>query len=151
MPDARPGGPDLTKVPTATPGPRTQEGPAAPPIWRAFRLTRPADGRRQQHLTATVTATVDACAGVGGLAARYDEDHGSPWGRAAQSSPHAHLAGLAQTWQATVPAGEVGLRMEMARPRSGFTLAAAGGDRIGLVAGGTVLAELDGRYWTAET
>jgi beta-xylosidase len=32
-------------------------------------------GRRQRHLTATVSTTVDASSGTGGLAARYDEDH----------------------------------------------------------------------------
>ena len=32
-------------------------------------------GRRQRHLTATVSATVDASGGTGGLAARYDEHH----------------------------------------------------------------------------
>jgi hypothetical protein len=30
-------------------------------------------GRRQRHLTATASTTVDASAGVGGLAVRYDE------------------------------------------------------------------------------
>ena len=32
-------------------------------------------GRRQRHLTATVSTRVDASAGAGGLAARYDEQH----------------------------------------------------------------------------
>lgn len=109
-------------------------------------------GRRQRHLTATVTATADASAGAGGLAARYDEDH---WfaleARGTVVTAIARLAGLTQTWQATVPAGEVELRLEMAPPPSGFSPEAAGGDRIRLLAGGVVLAELDGRYWSAET
>ena len=41
--------------------------------------------------------------------------------------------------------------MEMSPPSVDFTRAALGGDRIRLLAGGAFLAELDGRYWTAET
>jgi hypothetical protein len=41
--------------------------------------------------------------------------------------------------------------MEMTRPASTFDSAALGGDRIRLLAGGALVAELDGRYWTAET
>jgi xylan 1,4-beta-xylosidase len=110
-------------------------------------------GRRQRHLTATVSATVDASGGTGGLAARYDEEH---WicleacGTAVTA--RAHIAGLTQSWQVAVPAGDVELRMEMTPPpRTGFHTAAMGGDRIRLLAGDTLLAELDGRYWTAET
>jgi xylan 1,4-beta-xylosidase len=109
-------------------------------------------GRRQRHLTMAVSTTIDASAGTGGLALRYDEQH---WvaleacGRAVTA--RAQLAGLAQTWSADVPAGEVELRIEAAPAARGFTPAALGGDRIRLVAGGTLLAELDGRYWTAET
>jgi hypothetical protein len=100
-----------------------------------------------------VSTTVDASAGAGGLAARYDEDH---WFalevRGTVVTARARVAGLAQTWQATVPAGAVELRMEMSPPPASFAQAAAlGGDRIRLLAGGTLLAELDGRYWTAET
>ena len=109
-------------------------------------------GRRQRHLSATVSATVDASGGAGGLAARYDEDH---WfcleARGTVVTARAHLAGLAQAWQVTVPAGDVELRMEMSPPPGGFNPAAMGGDRIRLLAAGTLLAELDGRYWTAET
>ncbi len=110
-------------------------------------------GRRQRHLTATVSTTVDASAGAGGLAARYDEDH---WicleARGTAVTARAHVAGLAQSWQATVPAGDVELRIEMTPPPpAGFDGAAMGGDRIRLLAAGTLVAELDGRYWTAET
>ena len=41
--------------------------------------------------------------------------------------------------------------MELTLPASTFDSAALGGDRIRLLAGGTLVAELDGRYWTAET
>jgi beta-xylosidase len=110
-------------------------------------------GRRQRHLTATVSTTVDASGGTGGLAARYDEDH---WfcleARGTVVTARAHVAGLTQSWQAEVPAGDVELAMEMTPPPSaGFSSAALGGDRIRLLAAGTLVAELDGRYWTAET
>jgi xylan 1,4-beta-xylosidase len=109
-------------------------------------------GRRQRHLTATVSITVDASGGVGGLAARYDEHH---WFclevRGSVVTARAQVAGLAQAWQATVPTGDVELRMEMSPPAASFDSAALGGDRIRLVAAGTLVAELDGRYWTAET
>ncbi len=109
-------------------------------------------GRRQRHLSAVVSVTVDAADGAGGLAARYDEDH---WvaleARGPVVTARARLAGLEQAWQATVAPGEVELRMELSPPPDGFTPAALGGDRIRLLAGGTLLAELDGRYWSAET
>jgi hypothetical protein len=113
-------------------------------------------GRRQLHLTANVSATIDASAGSGGLAARYDEDHyicleARGEADATIVTARAQVAGLTQTWQATVPAGEVALRMEMAPAEPGFNSAAMGGDRIRLLAGDTLLTELDGRYWTAET
>ena len=109
-------------------------------------------GRRQRHLSATVSTTVDASGGAGGLAVRYDEDS---WfcleARGTVVTARAQLAGLAQTWSATVPAGEVELRMELSPPPVGLTPAAMGGDRIRLLAAGTLITELDGRYWTAET
>jgi beta-xylosidase len=109
-------------------------------------------GRRQRHLTAVVSAVVDASGGTGGLAARYNEHH---WfglevcGTAVTA--RAHVAGLAQAWEVTVPAGDVELRMEMTLPAATFDSAALGGDRIRLLAGSTLVTELDGRYWTAET
>lgn len=109
-------------------------------------------GRRQRHLTTTVSTRVDASAGVGGLAVRYDEDH---WfaleARAGTVTARAHLAGLAQSWPVDVPAGEVELRIETAPAPVGLTSEAMGGDRIRLLAGDRLLVELDGRYWTAET
>jgi xylan 1,4-beta-xylosidase len=109
-------------------------------------------GRRQRHLTATVSATIDASGGAGGLAARYDEDH---WvaleARGTIVTVRARVAGLEQTWQVTVPTADVELRMEMSPPPTGFNSAAMGGDRIRLLASSRLVAELDGRYWTAET
>jgi hypothetical protein len=113
-------------------------------------------GRRQLHLTASVSTTVDASAGSGGLAARYDEDNyisleARTEGAATLVTARAQLAGLGQSWQATLPAGDIELRIEMAPAEPGFTAAAMGGDRIRLFAGDTLVTELDGRYWTAET
>ena len=109
-------------------------------------------GRRQRHLSAVVSATLDASAGAGGLAARYDEDN---WfaleARGPVVTARAHLGGIEQAWQGVVPDGSVELRIELSPPPAGFGAAALGGDRIRLLAGGTLLAELDGRYWSAET
>jgi xylan 1,4-beta-xylosidase len=109
-------------------------------------------GRRQRHLSAVVSARVDASAGAGGLAARYDEDH---WfaleARGPVVTARARLGGLEQTWQLTVSGAEVELRMELNPPPAGFGPAALGGDQIRLLAGGALLTELDGRYWSAET
>jgi xylan 1,4-beta-xylosidase len=109
-------------------------------------------GRRQRHHWATISTTVDASGGTGGLAARYDEDH---WialeARGTVVTARAQVAGLAQAWQITVPGGDVELCMEMTLPSAGFDFVAMGGDRIRLLAGGTLVTELDGRYWTSET
>jgi xylan 1,4-beta-xylosidase len=109
-------------------------------------------GRRQRHHRAVVSTTVDASGGAGGLAARYDENH---WicleARGTVVTARAQVAGLAQTWQITVPAADLELRMEMTLPSAGFNFVAMGGDRIRLLAGGTLVTELDGRYWTSET
>jgi beta-xylosidase len=117
-------------------------------------------GRRQRHLTATVSTRVDTTAGVGGLAARYDENH---WfaleartdGDGTTVTARARVAGLGQDWSTSLPTGEVELRVEMTPPAVGFSAEALGGDRIRLIAasGGDehVLTELDGRFWTAET
>ena len=117
-------------------------------------------GRRQRHLTSTVCTTVDASAGVGGLGFRYDEHHhvalearGS--GDSTVVTARASVAGLRQSWEATIAGAEVELRIETAPPAGGFTAESMGGDRVQLVASGRegaiVLTELDGRYWTAET
>jgi xylan 1,4-beta-xylosidase len=117
-------------------------------------------GRRQRHLTATVSTRVDASAGTGGLAARYDEKH---WFAleahtdegATTVTALARVAGMAQEWTVNLPSAEVELRVEMAPPPGGFASESMGGDRIRLVAGAggqdVLLTELDGRFWTAET
>jgi len=112
-------------------------------------------GRRQRHLTATLSARVDASGGRGGLAARHDETH---WfaieaeddGTATTVTARASLAGIEHTWSAALPGGGIDLRIELERPPEGFVPAAAGGGIVRLVAAGTVLAEFDGRYWSFE-
>jgi beta-xylosidase len=116
-------------------------------------------GRRQRHMSATISARVDASAGSGGLIARHAETH---WfgleargdGAATSVTARASLAGLERTWSAEFPAGEVELRIELLRPPTGFVPAAAGGGTVRLVAAGAgqeiVLAEFDGRYWSFE-
>ncbi|NYJ07210.1 glycoside hydrolase family 43 protein [Petropleomorpha daqingensis] len=117
-------------------------------------------GRRQRHLSATVTARVDATVGVGGLAARHDERH---WfalevrteGSAAVVTARAALSGFERTWEATLPAGEVELAIELRQPSRDIRAMWTGGDHIRLCAAASgrrvVLAELDGRYWSFET
>ncbi|ROR46545.1 glycoside hydrolase family 43 protein [Kitasatospora cineracea] len=108
-------------------------------------------GRRQRHLNATVATTVALSAGTGGLAARYDEHH--HFGLAVSTAAGTTLvtawgavAGLRQEWCQTYSAGPVELVIEIRTP----TGPAAVSDRIRLLANGTLLAELDGRHWTAE-
>jgi hypothetical protein len=107
-----------------------------------------------------VSTRVDASAGTGGLAARYDEKH---WFAleartnegATTVTALARVAGMAQEWTVSLSSGEVELRVEMSPPAGGFGSESFGGDRIRLVAraGGddVLLTELDGRFWTAET
>lgn len=118
-------------------------------------------GRRQSHLTASVTTRVDAGAGVGGLAARHDQEH---WfalevrsdGTTNTVTARAALVGFVHTWEVTLPAGQVELRIELQRPTTDIGALWLGGDRIRLLAATAgheplVLAELDGRYWCFET
>ena len=78
-------------------------------------------GRRQRHLDATVSATVDASLGTGGLACRYGEDH---WFALEVGdgtvTARARLAGIDREWTAPLPGGPVVLRFELARPGSDF-------------------------------
>ncbi len=120
-------------------------------------------GRRQSHLTASLTVRVDASRGRGGIAARHSEAH---WlgieahddGDTVAVTARAALAGLTHEWSGVLPAGEVVLSIRSRPPRADMHPLEVGGDRIRLVAASAadpgselVLAELDGRYWSFET
>ena len=140
---------------TATPGRLTVAGDGATLDDSHPRFV----GRRQRHLESRVSTTVDASSGAGGLGFRYDEQHhvtleARGRGDTTQVTALATVAGLRQSWTADLPGGEVELRIETAPAAPGFTAEAMGGDRVRLVARAhdedVLLAELDGRFWTAE-
>jgi xylan 1,4-beta-xylosidase len=113
-------------------------------------------GRRQEHLTNRVTVTVDASAGVGGLAVRYDErfhieveaGNGMVTGRAV-------IGGLRQVWTYPISgaSGVIELHVDSRKPEGDtgfgstsdiFHLAATiGGERV-------ELAQIDGRFLSSE-
>jgi hypothetical protein len=125
-------------------------------------------GRRQDHLTNRVTATLDASAGVGGLAVRYDErfhieieaDRGSITARAV-------IGGLVQEWNHPYPGGPVELHLDSLPPSHapgqtekllGDETAAAFTVTSDIVhLGATIgaqrvqLAQVDGRFLSSET
>lgn len=117
-------------------------------------------GRRQLNQTASVSTRIDASAGTGGLAVRYDENHhysvevsGDADGNHVLA--RARLSSLEQTWSAHLPAGEVTLWLDMARPaKRFFAPEVMASDHVSLraEAGGTsvTLATLDGRYLSSE-
>lgn len=120
-------------------------------------------GRRQSHLIADFSAVLDVAGGTGGIALRCAEDH---WivleaglvDGAVRVTATAVAAGLRQSWEARLPAGEVTLTIACAPPRRTPGPGASGGDRIRLLAGPAMaqeapveLAELDGRHWSFET
>ena len=116
-------------------------------------------GQRVRHHRTVVSTLVDATAGQGGLALRYDENHwvalearGALDGVTVVAT--ASISGMQQQWEASLPRGDVRLRMETL-PVAGFSPELLGGERIRLLAesadGDVLLAELDGRYWSAET
>lgn len=107
-------------------------------------------GRRQRHHHMAVSVRVEAVAGAGGLACRSDEQH---WFglelRGWTVTAIAHLAGVVQRWETSVTADETELRIETGVPE-GLDALNVGADRIRLFADDVLLAELDGRYWSAE-
>jgi len=119
-------------------------------------------GRRQLNQTADVSALVDASAGSGGLAVRYDEEHHySIETRVVDGqnlvTARARLARLEQTWQASLPGGPVELHVDAVPGPRGYNIPGAMTSdlvRLRAVAGdgsSHTLAELDGRYLSAET
>lgn len=110
-------------------------------------------GRRQEHLTNRVTVTVDARAGIGGLAVRYDERfHVEVEVGGSTVTARAVIGGLVQEWTHPVENGPVDLHIDSVKPdgvgfiRTSdiFHLAATiDGERI-------ELAEVDGRFLSSE-
>jgi beta-xylosidase len=118
-------------------------------------------GRRQLNQTARFATTADVTQGTGGISVRYDEDHhydveatGGP--EATVVVARARLASLVQEWSVMLPAGPVELIIDAVPPTGdGFGPGLMTSDRVRLQAsagGKTVtLAEVDGRYLSAET
>ena len=95
-------------------------------------------GRRQRHLTATVSTTVDASAGAGGLAAALRRGAAAfalEATRATSSRPARASPGSRRRGRPRSRRGEVELRIEMAPRRGRLHPAAMGGDRVRLLAG----------------
>ena len=117
-------------------------------------------GRRQLNQTARFSALIDASGGTGGLAVRYDEQHhyevevtGGASGNRVVA--RARLATLVQEWAADLPAGEIELTIDAVTPPAEFGPSAMTSDLVRLVASvdgrAVQLAEVDGRYLSAET
>jgi xylan 1,4-beta-xylosidase len=117
-------------------------------------------GRRQPNQTATVSVLVDARGGRGGLAVRYDEKHVYSLtlvddGRIATVTAEARVPGIVQSWSAELPSGPVELVLDTHRPPQDDLSSMTAADLVGFIArsGGQEvrLAEVDGRYLSAET
>lgn len=113
-------------------------------------------GIRQRHPHVSFAASVDATAGVGGVALRLDEDHVLALeADGVAVTARAVLARFEHTWAATVADGPLRLGVDLVPASSDFRDGMVGGDTVTLwaeTAGTrTVLAELDGRYWTYES
>ncbi len=113
-------------------------------------------GRRQEHLTSAVTATVDVSAGVGGLAVRYDERfHVEVEAGEGTLTARAVVAGLVQEWTRPLTASVLDLHIDSRKPDASGTVLARTSDVFDL--GATVdgerieLAQVDGRFLASET
>lgn len=117
-------------------------------------------GLRQSHHAATFSAVVDVSAGSGGLALRLREDHivaihASPAAEGVRVETRAILSHLENRSSVDVPTGPVLLEFELVPNPAGFRTREMTCDliRLSVVVDGerSVLAELDGRYWSYET
>jgi len=113
-------------------------------------------GRRQEHLTCSVRAVVDATGGVGGLSMRMDGRHhldlevsGRTVRAVAQVGPLRSVLGSVD-----VPVGEVTLEIRAVPDEGHFSSTALGPDQLvaGMVVAGEFaeLGRLDGRYVSTE-
>ncbi|MBU4465931.1 MAG: glycoside hydrolase family 43 protein, partial [Actinobacteria bacterium] len=112
-------------------------------------------GRRQEHLTNRVTVRMDASAGVGGLAVRYDERfHVEVEAGDGLIIARAMIGGLHQEWSHPFSGSILDLHLDALRPTSagGF---GQPGDMIHLAFSidgeRTELTQIDGRFLSSET
>ncbi|MFJ9561091.1 family 43 glycosylhydrolase [Streptomyces fuscichromogenes] len=120
-------------------------------------------GRRQRHVTSTVSARVDPADGRGGLGIRLDENftigvvaERSPTGRGTRVTARASMPTLLNSWSTEVPDDEVVLRITTLAPASCDPQWLPSGDliRLSVVDGTGVekrVTEFDGRVWSVET
>ena len=118
-------------------------------------------GRRQLNQTVDVATVVDAGDGSGGLAVRFDENqHYSIETRVVEGrnevTARARLSTVEQVWHLTLPGGPLELHLESVPAVRGYDRPDAMTCdlvRLRAVVGGVdhPLAELDGRYLSAET
>ncbi|MCL1899710.1 MAG: glycoside hydrolase family 43 protein [Promicromonosporaceae bacterium] len=113
-------------------------------------------GFRQPHQTIRFSAQVDASRGVGGVVVRLDEQHhySVELGHRVVTA-RGRVATIEQAWTAEVPAGPITLWIETAPPADGpggLRWIAPDFLRLGFDGpdGPVTLAELDGRYLSAE-
>lgn len=118
-------------------------------------------GRRQQYQVETISARVDTgspadLGNAGGLTVRYDEAHHySIELNGTTVTARARISSIEQSWTHQVPGGPLELRIETREPKPDNAIGSLSSDTIALQAvidGESVtLAELDGRYLSAET
>ncbi|MDQ0823366.1 xylan 1,4-beta-xylosidase [Arthrobacter sp. V4I6] len=124
-------------------------------------------GRRQRYQVETIAALVDTGSpeeqgpsdgkgNAGGLAVRYDESHHySIEVNGTTVTARARVSSIEQAWTRQVPGGPLELRIATRQPAGGAGFGHLSSDTVALqaVIGGepVTLAELDGRYLSAET
>jgi beta-xylosidase len=112
-------------------------------------------GRRQEHLTNSVTVTADASRGVGGLAVRYDERfHVEVEAGDGRVVARAVISDLVQEWSAPYAGGPLALHIDCRKP-TGDQVFVSTSDVFHL--GATIegerveLGRVDGRFLSSET
>ncbi len=111
-------------------------------------------GRRQEHLTNETSATVDASAGVGGLAVRYDEHfHVELEVSADAVTARAVAAGLVQEWRHPLAEPVVRLHIASRPPEATGLLRTSDVFHLSATIDGDIveLARIDGRLLSSET